>query len=136
IQHRGRLTFEITPETAPDAYGGWWVSIYDEALLDQSRATEKELKAITVLRPKFGVAGAYASGAKAADEGSNEITTHNLQDPGTTAGTSDSAGGYHARDFQYARKSKRSGGGSVYVNGYYRKDGTYVHSYTRSAPRR
>jgi hypothetical protein len=29
---------------------------------------------------------------------------------------------------------KRSGGGSVHVNGYYRKDGTYVHPHTRAAP--
>jgi hypothetical protein len=30
--------------------------------------------------------------------------------------------------------SSSSGGGSVDVHGYYRKDGTYVHSYTRAAP--
>lgn len=29
-----------------------------------------------------------------------------------------------------------SGGGEVYVNGYYRASGTYVHSYARSAPSR
>src|SRR5262249_61892262 len=28
----------------------------------------------------------------------------------------------------------RGGGGSVHVDGYYRKDGTYVHSYNRAAP--
>lgn len=28
---RNGLTVEITPETAEDAYGGWWVSVYEEA---------------------------------------------------------------------------------------------------------
>lgn len=36
----------------------------------------------------------------------------------------------------YSSGSSYSGGGRVYVHGYYRKNGTYVNSYTRSAPRR
>jgi hypothetical protein len=48
LQKRGGLTFEVTPETAPDAYGGWWVSVYDTAALDRSRASPPELAAITV----------------------------------------------------------------------------------------
>jgi hypothetical protein len=40
------LTFEVTPDTAPDAYGAWWVSIYDVAALDASRASADELQAI------------------------------------------------------------------------------------------
>lgn len=47
---RGGLTFEITPPTAPDAYGGWWVSVYDEKALDRARATPQELKSITLSR--------------------------------------------------------------------------------------
>lgn len=47
---REGLTFEITPPTAEDAYGGWWVSVYDTVLLDRSRATPKELETITVKR--------------------------------------------------------------------------------------
>ena len=45
---RNGLTFEITPPTAEDAYGGWWVSVYDEAALDRSRASEDEMAKITV----------------------------------------------------------------------------------------
>lgn len=45
---RNGLTFEITPPTAEDAYGGWWVSIYDEKALDRSRASEEEMAKITV----------------------------------------------------------------------------------------
>ncbi|MBV8880347.1 MAG: hypothetical protein JO332_10305 [Planctomycetaceae bacterium] len=47
---RGSLTFEITPATAEDAYGGWWISIYDVRQIDQQRATPKELAQITVDR--------------------------------------------------------------------------------------
>ena len=47
---RNGLTFEITPPTAEDAYGGWWVSIYDEAALDRSRASEDEMSKITTTR--------------------------------------------------------------------------------------
>ena len=48
IKIRDGLTFEVTPETAEDAYGGWWISVYDSAALDRSRASPKELAAITV----------------------------------------------------------------------------------------
>lgn len=82
-QTRAGLTFEITPETAPDAYGRWWVSVYDTRLLDASRASETELKGMAGPRP----AGDEAVRAR----------------PGST----------------------------VYVKGYYRKDGTYVPGYAK-----
>ena len=47
---RDGLTFEITPPTAEDAYGGWWVSVYDEKALDRSRASEDEMARITTTR--------------------------------------------------------------------------------------
>ena len=50
-QTRAGLTAEITPESAPDAYGGWWVSVYDLKALDASRASEAELKGVTGPRP-------------------------------------------------------------------------------------
>lgn len=40
---RTGLAFEITPETAPDAYGGWWVTVLDERRLEGSRASAAEL---------------------------------------------------------------------------------------------
>lgn len=82
---RSGLTFEITPETAPDAYGGWWASVYDARLLDGSRASAAELGSVAGPRP-------------AGDE---------------------------------AAKSRP--GGTVYVKGYYRKDGTYVPGYEKKA---
>jgi hypothetical protein len=42
------LTLEVTPETAEDSYGGWWISVYDSKALDAARATEEELKEITM----------------------------------------------------------------------------------------
>jgi hypothetical protein len=48
---RGGLTLEITPETAPDAYGGWWVSAYDARALEAARAGDAELKDLSVPRP-------------------------------------------------------------------------------------
>src|SRR5258708_6978135 len=53
MKRRAGLTFEVTPETDEDAYGGWWVSVYDEALLDSSRASEKELNLITQSREQI-----------------------------------------------------------------------------------
>ena len=34
----------------------------------------------------------------------------------------------------FAAQLAWAGGGTVHVHGYYRKDGTYVHAYDRSAP--
>jgi hypothetical protein len=42
------LTYEITPPTESDSYGGWWVSVYAEQDLDRARASDEEMKHITV----------------------------------------------------------------------------------------
>ncbi len=44
---REGFTFEITPETAPDAFGGWWVSVYDTAAIEKARASQEEMGKIT-----------------------------------------------------------------------------------------
>ena len=44
---REGFTFEITPETAPDAFGGWWVSVYDAAAIEKARASQEEMDKIT-----------------------------------------------------------------------------------------
>ena len=41
------MTFETTLPDEPDAYGGWWVSVYDEKSLATARASGPELLAIT-----------------------------------------------------------------------------------------
>jgi hypothetical protein len=113
---RDGLTFEITPSTAEDAYGGWWVSVYGEAELDKVRASDKELKAITV--SKEAVAETKMVATKPVSNNDEQL------------------GQWSGDDLRYARSSNsKSGGGSVYVRGYTRKDGTYVQSHTRSSPR-
>lgn len=44
----GKFIFEITPPTAPDAYGGWWLSIYDESRLDRFRVSDEEYRRKTL----------------------------------------------------------------------------------------
>ena len=42
-QSRGGLTFEVTPADAPDAYGAWWVSVYDLRALEAARNPSPDL---------------------------------------------------------------------------------------------
>jgi hypothetical protein len=37
LAQAGNLTLEITPRTAPDAYGAWWISLYNMKDLDDVR---------------------------------------------------------------------------------------------------
>jgi len=41
------MMIEITPPTAPDAYGGWWVSIWYPKALEKAKVTPEALKKIT-----------------------------------------------------------------------------------------
>ena len=36
------LTFEITPESAPDAYGAWWVSAYNSKAMAKTRLSDEK----------------------------------------------------------------------------------------------
>jgi hypothetical protein len=47
----GGYTVEVTPETAPDAYGAWWVSVYLPKELEAVRASDGELKDVSQPRP-------------------------------------------------------------------------------------
>ena len=50
---REGMTFEVTPPDAPDAYGCWWISVYDEERSQRGvRASRKELEAITVAKSR------------------------------------------------------------------------------------
>ena len=44
----GRFVFRVTPPTDPDAYGGWWISIYDPSRLDRLRVPEEVYKKNTL----------------------------------------------------------------------------------------
>lgn len=47
LTNRDGLTFEITPPTAVDAYGGWWISVYSSARMNLARASDAELRQIS-----------------------------------------------------------------------------------------
>jgi hypothetical protein len=116
----GEWTIEITAPTDEDAYGGWWISVYSEAALDKSRASAEEMKAITVTRASVAPVPAGPDNEKVAVTGDGPRDTWSSSDLSRSRAPSSG--------------EASSGGGSVYVKGYTRKDGTYVHSYTRSAP--
>jgi hypothetical protein len=42
ITQAGDLTLEITPNDAPDAYGAWWVSLYNRKDLERVRLSDAE----------------------------------------------------------------------------------------------
>jgi endogenous inhibitor of DNA gyrase (YacG/DUF329 family) len=107
---RNGITYEITPPTAEDAYGGWWVSVYNEPLLDKSRATPEELSAITTKRTDVQRAGAAAD-AKA-----------------PYAVDSSTQGRWASADLADARKSKDvpEEKQAVYAPTFSKKDGKYV----------
>ena len=204
LKQRSGLSFEVTPPEAEDAFLGWWVSVYSEAKLNSSRASEKELANISVpkpitpeaelgsvwsaeemklaraqpetitivtssgqtlsnavvvrvidgayliwrqgasggklklatlpesLRKRFGYDPAKAEAAYYADDQTTKEPIRSVQgqtptipaaNPTTSAFSTSSSSSYVP-----------SSGGSVYVRGYTKKDGTYVQPYTRSAP--
>lgn len=126
----GSIDYEVTPPTAPDAYGAWWISAYDMTRLEGARLADSELNEITVKRSEIARVVA-AEAAQAAEQrrvaawsgadlvravrpvvtGSNTVTIPNPVV--STSGSSYSTG-------------------RVYVKGYYRKNGTYVSGYSRS----
>lgn len=44
----GNIRFKVLPPTAPDAYGGWWISMYDPKRLEKARVSETEYKKVTL----------------------------------------------------------------------------------------
>lgn len=48
VKDSGRLTFEITPKDAPDAYGAWWISLYNKKDLNAARLSDKAYAKVTV----------------------------------------------------------------------------------------
>ena len=42
------LTFKVTPRSAPDAYGAWWISMFNPKTLNEVRLTDAEYDKITM----------------------------------------------------------------------------------------
>lgn len=108
-QVRAGITFEITPPTAEDAYGGWWISIYSESTLDRSRATPKELERITTTRKDVKTADAKKDAAPLPVE---PVTQGRW-------GTDDLASARARKDVAVEQQA-------VYAPAYSRKNGVYV----------
>ncbi|MEA2734559.1 MAG: hypothetical protein QOE14_1010 [Humisphaera sp.] len=140
---RGSVKIEITPETSPDAYGGWWVSVYDEAALEKSRASDAELQQIAVARMAPASSTVRAAPRAAAPAAVREPVAQPRQASVAAAATAptDPYESWSAADMRWARGSTSSapisagsggsGYGRVYVRAYHRKDGTYVRGHTR-----
>jgi hypothetical protein len=133
LYEKDGLTLEITPETAEDAYGGWWVSAYKEKALNGARASDAEVESISVPRR-----------VRSKASNSNDLYAWSGDDMRLTRGARlDDASAFQAyppatptptppRYSKPPAVGASSGGDRVYVRGYYRKDGTYVQPYTRS----
>ena len=44
----GKLCFKITPPSSPDAYGGWWIQVYDPNRLERARVSDAEYRKDTL----------------------------------------------------------------------------------------
>lgn len=48
LKQVGPISLEITPPNAPDAYGAWWISFYNEKKLNKIRLSDKEYQKLTL----------------------------------------------------------------------------------------
>ena len=101
----GNWVIEVTMPDAPDAYGGWWISVYNLERLHQAAGTSANISTVS------------ESPSSATDWTPQQLT---YARPSTAAPSSSS----------YSSSSSNSTG-RVYVKSYYRKDGTYVRSHSR-----
>lgn len=120
VATHGKLTLEITPPTAEDAYGGWWVAAYFPDAVDAIRAKDSDLAAITV--PKSAPAPASANDDTALAWSNDDLSRSRSAVRNNSSGTA---------AIPAAPSGGSSSGGRVYVRGYTRKDGTYVQPHTR-----
>jgi len=44
----GKLCFKVLPPTAPDAFGGWWISVFDPIRLAKARVNDAAYKKVTL----------------------------------------------------------------------------------------
>ena len=44
----GNLRFRISPPTSPDAYGGWWISVYNPKRLEKARVSDADYSKVTL----------------------------------------------------------------------------------------
>jgi hypothetical protein len=136
---RDGVVFEITPETAEDAYEGWWISVYSPKLLDEARATDEELKRIAITeeelekeeaaereRARKELAEHKADEKKKADE--RKKAEPKRTEPADTFGFNPYL--FQKQDVQHSRRVISNGGvRRFWVRGYHRpRGGGYVRA--------
>ena len=104
--HQGGLQVEVTPATAPDAYGAWWVSLEVPGRIAGAAATDAEMAHLAVER------GIWSA------------------PPAPPLATTGNSAPYNPPAQPYS-SYRPSSGGPVFVHGYYRKNGSYVRSHSR-----
>src|SRR5579859_702474 len=103
------MVFEVTPPTEKDSYGGWWISVYDEQLIDKQRASAAELASITM--PRTPIAGHSSPSAVGVHPQAPAPSLFHWKD----------------QDLKKARpQASPSEEGRIYKRGVYRKDGVYI----------
>ncbi len=131
-REREGMTFEVTPPTAADSYGGWWISFYDACAFERARASENELKEISEEASEHETVAAHAAEKSSA-------VTHPAKQASAPAPTSVHQGGEvgwsGSRGLSTSSHRSSSGSKRVYVRGYFKKNGTYVRSHSRSRRR-
>jgi hypothetical protein len=111
IQASG-MSIEVTPASADDAFGAWWISVYSENDLNQQRASQAELTKITVTHNE--IKGKTGPGA------SSPVTA------GARPPRSVLSWGEHDLKNARSQPGDVADDHRVYVKGVYRKNGVYV----------
>lgn len=105
---------EITLPDAPDAYGGWWISIYSMDKLNAVRGTSSNISTVSESQD-----AAIMSREWSAEELTKARQPTPSKEPPQRASATSSY------------SSHTPSVGRVYVRSYVRKDGTYVRAHTR-----
>ncbi|HVR84990.1 MAG TPA: hypothetical protein VMU54_11810 [Planctomycetota bacterium] len=119
-KERDGVTFEVTPETAEDAYDGWWISVYDRKALEAARATDEELRAITIDEEELR---REEEAAKKSDP--RKTDPRKTSEPARTS--QEALYLWQSHDLRYARPVPTGRVRRVYLRGYSRPGGRYVH---------
>lgn len=118
------VSVEITLPDAPDAYGGWWVSVYSMDRVNAARGTRSAVNEISQTKEEALKSNEWTPQAlvHARSIGRSPIQTTPAATSSTRPPTSS---GQRSHSVDFPR------GGRVYVKSYYRKDGTYVRAHSR-----
>src|SRR4030095_5272980 len=121
---REGLTFEVTPETAEDAYGGWWISVYSPKLLDEARATEEELRKLSVTEDeleKEEQAERERAKKELAEQKAPKKSEPKKAEPQAYVGFNPYL--FQKQETQHARKVTKGGHRRFWVRGFHRPRG-------------